>query len=130
VLVVDASVAVDASLAEGGFAALGAHDLVAPQLLWSEVPSVLSELRWRRTISAGLADAALASFLAAPVAPRRPRKLIEEAWDVARELGWAKTYDAEYVALARLLRARLVTVDARLKAAAGRMVEVVGPTEL
>ena len=43
---------------------------------------------------------------------RSPKRLGEEAWRVADELGWAKTYDAEYVALARLLDCRLVTLDA------------------
>jgi predicted nucleic acid-binding protein len=40
------------------------------------------------------------------------------------------TYDAEYVALARLLGCRLFTVDERLRRGAGRLVEVVGPREL
>jgi len=43
--------------------------------------------------------------------------LIEEAWRVADRLGWAKTYDAEYLALARVLKCRLLTSDAKLKAA-------------
>ena len=30
-------------------------------------------------------------------------------------MGWAQTYDAEYLALARLLRCRLLTTDAKLK---------------
>ncbi len=33
---------------------------------------------------------------------------------MADALGWAKTYDAEYLALAALLRCRLVTVDEAL----------------
>ncbi len=45
-------------------------------------------------------------------------------------LGMARTYDAEYVALARLLRCRLVTTDARLQRVAAALVDVVGPTDL
>jgi predicted nucleic acid-binding protein len=56
--------------------------------------------------------------------------LAEEAWRIADELGWAKTYDAEYVALASLLDCRLVTVDGRLRRGADRLGFVVGPTEL
>jgi hypothetical protein len=49
---------------------------------------------------------------------------------VADALGWAKTCDAEYVDLARLLRCRLVSIDARLPRGASRLVRVIGPGEL
>jgi predicted nucleic acid-binding protein len=130
VLVIDASAAVQASLASDGFGYLRAQDLVAPSLLWSEGLSVLHELGWRGTISRALADEALGRLVSAPIASRRPPRLAEEAWRVADELGWAKTYDAEYLALARLLRCRLLTVDGRLRRRAATVVEIVGPTEL
>jgi predicted nucleic acid-binding protein len=103
------------------------EDLVAPALLWSEASSVLHELRWRREISDRLASAAFDALLSAPIAARTPRRLRQEAWQVANDLGWAKTYDAEYVALARILRCPLFTVDGRLHRGAGRIVDVVGP---
>ena len=56
--------------------------------------------------------------------------MIEEAWRIADRLGRAKTYDAEYLALARLLKCRLLTADAKLKVAGSRLVDVLGPTEL
>jgi predicted nucleic acid-binding protein len=130
VLVIDASAAVQASLASDGFGYLRTEDLVAPSLLWSEGLSVLHELGWRGTISRALADEALGRLVSAPIANRRPPRLAEEAWRVADELGWAKTYDAEYLALARLLRCRLLTVDGRLRRRAATVVEIVGPTEL
>ena len=40
--------------------------------------------------------------------------LRRNAWEVADQLGWASTYDAEYVALARLQADALVTLDADL----------------
>ena len=49
---------------------------------------------------------------------------------MADELGWAKTYDANYVALARILVCRLVTRDARLRRGTARFGFVIGPTEL
>lgn len=91
---------------------------------------MLHELRWRKEISRGLAEIALERLSQADISPRRPRGLTEEAWQIADRLGWAKTYDAEYLALARLLRCRLMTSDAKLKAAGSRFVRVIGPTEL
>ncbi len=98
--------------------------------MWSEASSVLHELRWRREISGELAQIALDRLTVANVSPRRPKGLIEEAWRVADRLGWAKTYDAEYLALARLLRCRLVTTDAKLKSAGSGLVNVIGPADL
>jgi len=130
VLVIDASAAVQASLPSQGFALLEREELVAPALLWSEVPSVLHEMAWRGSLSRALGRDALERFLTAPIAAKRHARLTREAWRIADELGWAKTYDAEYVALARLLSSRLLTLDARLRRTAARVVEILGPTEL
>jgi predicted nucleic acid-binding protein len=81
-------------------------------------------------VSDDLASRAFAALLAAPVRLRTPRQLYREAWRVAGELGWAKTYDAEYVALARILGCRLFTLDDRLRRGAGRLVDIVGPHDL
>jgi predicted nucleic acid-binding protein len=129
-LVVDASVVVDAALDAEGFSALADEALVAPRLLWSEVPSALCELAWRRVVPRDRAAEALEHFLDGPVTARTPGRLPREAWRVAEELGWAKTYDAEYVALARLLGCRLMTADMRLRRGAARAVDVIGPAEL
>lgn len=129
-LVVDAAVVITACLSEIGLKALGREELVAPHLMWSEASSVLHELRWRREISAELTTIALDRLTAADVSARRPKGLIEEAWRVADRLGWAKTYDAEYLALARLLKCRLLTSDAKLKAVGSSLVNVVGPSDL
>jgi predicted nucleic acid-binding protein len=129
-LVVDAAVIITACLSEAGLKNLGREELVAPHLMWSEASSVLHELRWRKEISGELAGIALERLAAADVSPRRPKGLIEEAWRVADRLGWAKTYDAEYLALARLLKCRLLTTDAKLKAGGSGLVSVIGPAEL
>ena len=130
VLVVDAAVIITACLSEIGFKALSREELVAPHLMWSEASSVLHELRWRKEVSGELATIALDRLGAAEVSPRRPKGLIEEAWRVADRLGWAKTYDAEYLALARLLKCRLLTTDLKLKAAGSGLVNVIGPADL
>lgn len=129
-LVVDAAVVVTGCLSEAGLEPLAKEQLVAPYLMWSEASSVLHELRWRKEISSELALTALERLGGADISPRRPKGLTEEAWRIADRLGWAKTYDAEYLALARLLRCRLMTTDAKLKAAGGKVVGVIGPTEL
>jgi indolepyruvate ferredoxin oxidoreductase alpha subunit len=130
VLVVDASVALPAALSVDGFARLRGHDLVAPPLLWSEAVSALRGLRWRGDLTDAQADTAVAALLAAPIRRRSPRALHRTAWRLARDLGWAKTYDAEYVALAQLARCRLLTRDARLQRRVGGLVEVIGPADL
>jgi predicted nucleic acid-binding protein len=53
-----------------------------------------------------------------------------QARQIAGELGFAKTYDAAYLALARLLECRLVTLDRRLPRGAERLGFVMGPTKL
>jgi predicted nucleic acid-binding protein len=130
VLVVDAAVVVTACLSQPGMKSLTREELVAPHLMWSEASSVMHELRWRKEISGELASIALDRLAAADVSPRRPKGLIEEAWRIADRLGWAKTYDAEYLALARLLKCRLLTTDAKLKASGSAIVQVIGPADL
>jgi predicted nucleic acid-binding protein len=125
-LVVDASAVLHLVASEKGMQPLDGHDLVAPALLWSEATSVLNETRWRGEISEELAKLAFDRLLDAPITRRSGVRLYREAEQVARDLGWAKTYDAEYVALARIEGIRLVTQDARLQRGAGRLIEIVG----
>ncbi|MHB8451175.1 MAG: type II toxin-antitoxin system VapC family toxin [Mycobacteriales bacterium] len=129
-LVVDATVALRACGTELGFAELLDPDLAAPPLMWSEARSVLHELTWRREVSLADAELTRARLESSAVARRHPRRLGDEAWRIAGEFGWAKTYDAEYVALAGLLECRLVTLDARLRRGADRLGFVVAPHEL
>jgi predicted nucleic acid-binding protein len=95
--------------------------LAAPELLWSEVTSVLHEASWRGRLQPREAEEALQLVLAAPIAVRRPRDLRVRAWAIADRLGWSRTYDAEYCALAELLGCELVTADRRLRAAGERL---------
>ena len=127
-LVLDASVVVAACLAENAWDMFQADVLVAPALAQSEACSVLHEAQWRGDISRVDAIAARDRLIAAPITFQSGT--VEGPWEIASELGWAKTYDGEYVALARSLGCRLVTLDARLKRGAGRLVEIIGPIDL
>ncbi len=135
-LVVDASLAVELSIDRVGEQAdevLGGEgELVGPPLLWSEVPSVLHAMAFRGEISSALAELGLERFLTGKIkiGERRPDGLVDAAWQVAESFGWAKTYDAEYVALAQILKCRLVTLDGGLRRGADRLGFVVTPVEL
>jgi len=65
-----------------------------------------------------------------PVARKAPAALGAEAWRIADELGFAKTYDAEYLALAGVLGWKLVTLDGRLRRGADRTGLVITPGEM
>jgi predicted nucleic acid-binding protein len=119
-LVIDASFAVPACTTPGSFDRLG-DELVAPHLLWPEVRSALHRSVWRGVISAEVGEHALQRLEHAPVRSSNPRGLGTAVWSIADELGWAKTYDAEYLALARLLGAPVLSLDGRMRRAAERL---------
>jgi len=129
-LVIDASVAVAASATPVGFVRFDGVELVAPPLLWIEVASALHAAMWRGELRRDQAEPMLQRALAAPIRRVEPDALAQESWAIADEMGWAKTYDANYVAVARILGCRLVTLDARLRRGSSRLGFVIGPTEL
>ena len=122
--------AVAASYVENGLAEFGSARLFAPPLTWSEARSVLHQLVWRGAIS--VVDGTLSRewLESCGIERAEPARMGVHAWKIADRLGWAKTYDAEYVAVADLLSCRLVTLDARLRRGAQRLGFVVGPDEL
>ena len=104
--------------------------LVAPALMWSETRAVLHHAMFRGVITESEARAAHDRLERAPIRRVERARLGATAWRVADDLGWARTYDAEYVALAELLGCRLVTLDGRLRRGADRLGVVVAPGEL
>jgi predicted nucleic acid-binding protein len=129
-LVVDANVIIQLGLAGGSLGPLTGHELVAPPLLASEFTSSLSELAYRGDVPIEAAQRVMTTLATVPIRYERPAGLYERAWDLARQLGWAKTYEAEYVALAELTATPLVTLDARLRRGAGHLVEIPLLTDL
>lgn len=65
-----------------------------------------------------------------PVKMRTHRRLGAVAWRIADNLGWAKTYDAKYLALAELLGCRFATLNSRVRRGADRLGYVFTPQEL
>ena len=129
-LVVDASVVVKSILAAEGLTPLQRFALHAPTLLWSEVGSALSQMRLRSDIDEDNVQGALDRLAAATIEAHDSAGLIREAVALARQLGWAKTYDAEYVVLARSLGARFTTMDAKLSRSVATTVALVDPRTL
>jgi predicted nucleic acid-binding protein len=129
-LVVDATVAFDAAFDPIVFDRIEPLEPVGPPLLWSETTAALRQAAFRGSLAEDEASTALSRFLSCPIERRSPRRLYLAAWEVAAQLGWAKTYDAEYVALARLLDCPLLTKDGRLQRRAARLAEIIGPTQL
>ena len=101
-LVIDASAALHIALADRPTPEIGAYALRAPALFLSERTSSLASAAWRVGIPAADVLEALRRMEAMPVqiiessADHRRRAL-----ELAQSLGWAKTYDAEYVVIAR-----------------------------
>ena len=96
----------------------------------SEVLASIQGLQWRGEISEELAEIAVGRLLNAPVGLVRRTEVLIEARRIALALGWAKTYDAEYVALAVLSDMPLLTIDGRLSRRIEGIVPVLTPTDL
>ena len=111
--VVDAGAVLD--LASGDGTEVSAeHELLAPTLLRSQTLSALHESVHRGELAADTARERLARIQQLPIRLLGDAVLRRRAWDLAEQLGWASTYDAEYVALTQLQADALVTLDAKL----------------
>ena len=110
--VVDASAVIH--LASAGVEVAGEHKLLAPTLLRSQVLSALHEAVQRGEIPADVGRDHLARIGRMPIRLLGDGVLRRRAWELADRLGWASTYNAEYVALTQLQADALVTLDAEL----------------
>ena len=106
------------------------HELLAPTLLRSQVLSLLYRAVRDGELSQQEAENAIGYVRRLKLRLLGDRVLQSVAWDVADQLDWPDTFDAEYVALTRLQADALVTLDERLAHAARRLVPVASIDEL
>jgi predicted nucleic acid-binding protein len=102
------------------------HELLAPTLLRSQTLSMLHEAVHRGDLEADVARERLRAIAALPIRLLGDAVLRRRAWEIADRLGWASTYDAEYVALTQLQADALITMDSELARNLDGIVAVVG----
>jgi predicted nucleic acid-binding protein len=90
------------------------HELLAPTLLRSQTLSRLHEAVHNGELPADVARERLKRVGAMPIRLLGDAVLRRRAWEMAEQLGWAETYDAEYLALTLLQADAFVTLDAEL----------------
>lgn len=90
------------------------HQLLAPKLLRSDVLSELHEAVARGEITADVGLDRHRRISQMPIRLLGDAVLRRRAWEVADQLGWDKTYVAEYVALTQLQADAFVTLDRNL----------------
>ena len=90
------------------------HELLAPTLLRSQTLSALHEAVHRGEMAQDVALDRLARIQGMPIRLLGDAVLRRRAWDLAEQLGWAETYDAEYVALTQLQADAFVTLNTEL----------------
>ena len=106
------------------------HELLAPTLIRSQVLSMLHEQVSRRELEASVAEERLAKVGRMSIRLLGDAVLRRNAWRIADQLGWASTYDAEYIALTVLQADALVTADPELARQAATIVKVADIADL
>jgi predicted nucleic acid-binding protein len=99
------------------------HQLVAPTLVRSQALAALYEAACRGEISPAEGIERVTRINSLKIGFLGDKVLQRQAWNVADELGWKTTYDAEYVALTKLQADALVTSDGELARAVSGVVE-------
>jgi predicted nucleic acid-binding protein len=106
------------------------HTLLAPTLVRSQALSTLYQASRRGEIPAAEALERVWRLNAMKVRFLGDRVLQQAAWKIADQLGWRETYDAEFVALARLQADAFVTSNRELAHAISGLVETATITAL
>jgi predicted nucleic acid-binding protein len=125
-VVVDASVVVellvDPPFAESVREAVGAPNLLAPDLVNAEVLHTLRRFERSGELTTSAANECVLELRRAPIRRIATTRLIEAAWSLR---GNHSAYDAVYLALAAQLRCALITRDRRLAASPAVAIPVV-----
>ncbi|HEY7583674.1 MAG TPA: type II toxin-antitoxin system VapC family toxin [Acidimicrobiia bacterium] len=87
------------------------HELLAPTLFRSQILSALHESVTQGEMTAEVARDRLAYVGRLPMRLLGDAVLRRRAWELADQLGWASTYDAEYIALTQLQADAFVTLN-------------------
>ena len=111
-------------LASEGYEVPPQHELLAPTLLRSQTLSALHEAVQCGELGADVARERLRRVGEIKIRLLGDAVLRRNAWEIADRLGWAETYDAEYLALTKLQADAFVTLDEAL----ARKAEAVVPT--
>lgn len=101
-------------LAQDGTVIRGDHQILAPALLRSQLLSLLYQAVRRGEMTRKDARLRLCYVRGLRIRLLGDRVLQDVAWQVADELGWPDTLDAEYVALTKLQADALITLDQQL----------------
>ncbi|SDP11445.1 Predicted nucleic acid-binding protein, contains PIN domain [Phyllobacterium sp. YR620] len=117
-------------LAEIDAAIPAKHQLLAPTLLRSQVLALLYEAVRRGDIDRKGANAKLDYLRSLKLRLLGDRVLQRVAWDIAQQLDWPDTYQAEYLALTRLQADAFITLDRDLAQTAQAIIPVASIEDL
>jgi predicted nucleic acid-binding protein len=128
IICLDASVVVnwllpEADSDEDSFDALlaGADQIVAPPLLFAETTSVLARFAYLGRLDYEEVSDALRNLFSVAISLSHQLDVCQRAVEIARELGHKRAYDAQYLAVAELAGATLVTSDGPMYSSATRL---------
>jgi predicted nucleic acid-binding protein len=93
------------------------HHMLTPALLRSQMLSLLYQAVRRGEMTKEAAERRLFYARGMRIRLLEDHELQVVAWNVAGQLGWPDTFDAEYVALTQLQADALITLDRQLAGA-------------
>jgi predicted nucleic acid-binding protein len=96
-------------------------ELIAPSLVRAECTSAFARMAYTGRIHERDAQLQVAGMLRLPIRIIERDALYPRAFDIARSLGWKKSYDALYLAAAEHTDAELLTADGGMQSAARRL---------